>query len=302
MPDLTDVRQPSTVRFAGTGVRRVFGLGHALRKTYQDVELSYVQMHGHHIGQLTSVNAEAAKRIKPPSTFRYSAFIGISIAVDVFISPLVTAAWATFVLGVLAAIAVALCMAIIGRVFLGSHGKRASKHRKELQERSKELERDIQVVQQNYRSFLRWLGTVAKRFPQVAARASTLTSRVGRVAGKYKLIRFAGWVVNWLKKGWVKQTSEAVPLWNIFPWWTIGAVAAYLSHRGDWREAQDILARYNTGKQDVLNMTDAMYQINLAAISVIADDEAAISQTAISVPPLEQELIPRAMQDVAAPA
>jgi hypothetical protein len=45
-------------------------------------------------------------------------------------------------------------MAIAGRVLLGSNAKRASKHREELEQRAKELERDIQLVRQEYQSFV----------------------------------------------------------------------------------------------------------------------------------------------------
>jgi hypothetical protein len=82
-------------------------------------------------------------------------------------------------------------------------------------------------------------------------------------------VKWAGKLVNWLKKGWVKQSSEAVPMWNLLPWWTIGAVCAYLSHRGDYREAQELLTNYNEGKVGVLGMTDTMYQTRLGVIEDI---------------------------------
>lgn len=257
---------PSTLRVSATGARRSLALGGVLHKTHQTLARSYQQVHRARTKELTDVNVQAAKLIQPPSTVRYSLFIGLSLYVDIVLSPLVIAAWTTVVLGILATIALAIVMAVLGRLFLGSQGKKAAKHRKEIEGLARQLERDTQLVQQEYRSFLLWVNTVGTRFPRLAARATTTAARAGRVAGKYRVVRYAGKTVNWLKKGWFKQASEAIPGWNAFPWWTIGAVAAYLSHRGDYKEAQSILAQYNEGKINNLNMTDSMYETRLSVV------------------------------------
>ncbi len=261
-----------TAMLADAGVGHLLALGEALSRTHQTIARSYNQVHNARSRELSAVNIKAAQRVKPPSTTRYSLFIGLSLFVDIVISPIVTAAWATIILGILATVVLAIVMAVLGRIMLGSNGKKATQHRKELEENTKELERDIQVVQQEYRSFLLWLNTVGKRFPQIAARASTSAARIGRVVGKYKMVRYAGKAVNWLKKGWVKQTSEAIPIWNILPWWTIGAVATYLSHRGDYKEAQSLLASYNEGKISALNMKDTIHETQMAFVQSVFSD------------------------------
>jgi hypothetical protein len=73
-------------------------------------------------------------------------------------------------------------------------------------------------------------------------------------------------MVNWLKKGWFKQGSEAIPIWNVLPWWTIGAVAAYLSHRGDYKEAQAVLAAYNNRSVETMSIRDNLNEARLAVV------------------------------------
>lgn len=250
----------------GKGLKRIHSFSNALQKTYGDVASAYGKVRGNHYRELTAVNIAAAKKIKPPSLVRYSTFIGLSLLVDISISPVITALWASVILGVLATLVLGVFMALAGRILLGSDGKKAAKSRKELQQKASDIERDLKVVQQEYQNFLRWIQAAAAQFPRVAARATTAAARVGRIAGKYKVVRYAMKLVNWMKQGWAKQTAEAVPLVNILPWWTIGAVATYLSHRGDYREAQDLLLHYNQGKVEVLGKTDAIYQGRLGVI------------------------------------
>jgi hypothetical protein len=65
---------------------------------------------------------------------------------------------------------------------------------------------------------------------------------------------------------WIKQGSEAIPIWNVLPWWTIGAVAAYLSHRGDYKEAQAVLAAYNNRSVETMSIRDNLNEARLAVV------------------------------------
>jgi len=267
----------STSRLLPDGYQQALALRDSLRRTHQTVATTYNQVRGGHTRELNELNIEVARKIKKPSKIRYYFYIIISGLADTAGATLITAGWAAtafygagIILGSAATLFVMFLMWIAGLVFLGKQAKRAKKHKEELQEQSKKLSRDVQLVQQEYRGFLAWAGRVGKEFPQFAARGSALATKTGALARKTGVVKYSGKAVGWItritKNPWFTRMSEAIPLWNVLPWWTIGAFATYVSHRADWREAQDILSGYNTGKTAVLDMTDSMYQARLAVV------------------------------------
>ncbi len=253
----------------------------SLRRTQQGISSAYTQVQKGHAREMDDASLEAARKVKKPSKLRYSLFIWLCIIADTAGAALITGAFAaapeTFgvgaVLGILVTILVTIIMWIGSRIFLGKRAKEVKEHIDQLQEKSKDLARDIQVAQQQYNNLLTWMGTAKKEFPQLASQGSALIVKAGALAQKTNMIKYSGkamiWVSNVIKNPIFVRISELIPFWNILPWWTIGAVATYISHKADWREAQDILNGYTSGKQEVMNTTSALYKTRLALTQAI---------------------------------
>lgn len=272
------------------GYDRANALLASLRRTQQEIIGVYSQVQTGHAREMNDVSLEAARKIKKPSTTRYSLFIILCIIADTAGAALITVAWTTtvfgvgIILGVLATALVTGIMWIGGRILLGKRAKEVKEQNKKLQEKSKEIFRDIEVVRQQYNSVLSWIGTAKKEFPQLASQGTALIQKAGAIAGKTNMAKYTGkaavmignlknkklWrILNFLKSPIFVRVSESIPFWNALPWWTIGAGATYVSHRADWREAQDILNGYTSGKQEVMDTTNSLYKTRLTVAQAI---------------------------------
>ncbi len=265
------------------GVARVSALRQALQSAHQTVTQAYAKTRNKHTRELSDVNVESAKKIKEPSKTRYFLFGLLCVVADTAGAALISGGFALtevfgigIILGIAATLFVTIVMWIGSRVLLGKYAKQVQEHRDELQERGKDLSRDVQIVRQEYNNLLTWIGNAKNQFPQLAEQGGALLVKAGALAKKTNLIKYSGkaaifvneskWL-KWLRNPIFTRISESIPLWNIMPWWTIGAFATYISHRADWREAQGVLQSYSTGKQEVVGLTDSLYKTRLAVIS-----------------------------------
>lgn len=236
-------------------------------KLHKDVAEAYDTTRSKHVSELREANAAALQKVKEPSSIRYGAWISFCLLVDIFVSPAVSALYAGVVTGIVAAIIVGILMAIFARIYLGKHAKRATEGRKELQDKVVQVQQDIEEARKEYAKFRKWAGLASKRYPQVAARVTSAGARLGRATKGIRPVgKLVTWIVKFFKNPVVKQGGEAVPVLNIIPFWTLGALAAYIAHRSEWKEAQRLLAAYDTVKWEVVGVTDDMYQTQLGVV------------------------------------
>lgn len=260
-----DTRQG--IRTTKEGYHQAQGVMRSMVKLHKDISSSYTMVRDKHVRELRQASVTALEKIKKPSLVRYGPYIVLSGLVDFFISPLVIAAWATVAGGIVVTLAVMIYMAVAGRLLIGKHAKNAANARKEYDEKIKEVRQDIRMVRAEYKRFRQWAGMAKRRHPKVAARVASTGARLGRAAKKIKPVGKAlQWLAKLAKNPIFKQISEAIPVWNIIPWWTIGAVTEYISHRSEWKEAQRLLSEYSTTKDEIIGITDDMYQTRLDVV------------------------------------
>lgn len=254
-------------RTVQTGIGRGQRAVESLVKLHKNISDTFDRRESKYTQELSQVSQDALKNIQKPSVALYGSFIFISLIVDIFVSPLVTAAWVTVIGGIAATIALSICMVILTRLLLGKRSKRTVEYRKELEGRIREVQEDVQQVQAEYVKFRRWARLASRRFPQIASRAASVGARLGRTARNIKPVaRVLTWLAKFFRNPAIKQGGEAIPLVNIIPFWTLGAIGAYIAHRAEYQEAQRLLNDYARSKSELIGITADMYKTQLAVV------------------------------------
>lgn len=234
-----------------------------------------------HVRDFSETSLAAAREITKPSLWRYVPYISACILMDIWgaVISALNLSGAALVVTVIANIILMVFLWAFGRILLGKRLKRAKKKRKELEGRVNQTRNDIRLLSQQAQRFRRYARGVIRRSPKMAARATSITRRIVRLT-KFKAV---GRVVSWFTRlaAWApfKYIAEAIPFLQALPWWTIGAVAIYVEHRGEYKDAQRTLTEFQELKGDYIGLADDFSAIQVGTVDAELENAVVQAQT-----------------------
>lgn len=279
-------------RTAGTGIGRSQHVVRSLVQLHKSTAEVFNQKQSKHVQELSATTISALQDIKKPSTARHSLDIALCLFVDTVVMAALTAlilggavsAGAATAAGIAASVIIAFLMWPIERLVLGKSAKKNKEQRKLLQKSIAQVKKDVEGVKDDFEKFKKWARLAARRYPQVATKITSTGARLGRAAKAIKPIgKLVSWVTRVLKNPAVKGTAESVPGSQILPWWTIGAIAAWVANRAEYKEAQRLLEEFRAAKSEVYGMTDDIYTTQLAVIENELVEKTAQSDSELAI-------------------
>lgn len=248
--------------------KKAYKLG-ALARLHKNISETSSSFRGNQVAELENTNKEALEAISKPSLMRYGIYTSGCILIDL-VGVAMAAGDGTGVglaLTIALGIAITVFMWIYGKIILGGRLQKAKKKRQELRAQAGRLENDIKTVRDQYQQVRRALSSSSRKYPRLAARLTRTGSRIGGLASRSRLIvkggRILTRVLRWKPLIWV---GENIPVVRALPFWTIGAMATYIEHRAEFKTAQELLAQYNQGKNEVIAISDETFGVQLDTV------------------------------------
>lgn len=279
-PRISSIRRSSGSRLSSTkgtvyrSARDAYQATSALLQIRNSLQTSHQRILGEQIQQYRVATVEAAREISKPSIVRYGMYLSACILMDLWgaaISALNLSGIALIVT-FLANIILMIFLWAFGRVLLGSRLKKVRARKKKLEDTTTGLRSDMRRLNAQFVRFRTYARGAIRRSPQLAARVTKVTRKVVRLTKFKSVAKVLSFFTKLFSSSRFKFIAEALPFVQALPWWSIGAIAGYIEHRGEYRDAQLVLATYRETHEDYIGTVDDFQNIQREVIDIELED------------------------------